>query len=248
MTTRERPRNTAGHKLFPGNLLVEKSRSSIDSDSNWLITLSDVLSLLLVVFVMFFAMTKKADSVKTRTSAETPAPSPSAVKAPASPVEEVIRDEMSAEISRLHLDDDISVTALDREVIVTMKERVTFRTGEAEILDGSEPVLDNIARIIQRYPSFFIDIEGHTDNIPIRTRLYPSNWELSVARATSVLKYFINRHQIDPSRLSVKGNAELKPKAPNDSAENRAQNRRVEIRMREKETASTLRDNRSRTT
>jgi chemotaxis protein MotB len=69
----------------------------------------------------------------------------------------------------------------------------------------------------------------------IRTSLYPSNWELSAARAMSVLKYFMNNHGINPSRLSIKGYADQQPMAPNDTPENRAQNRRVEIRLREKE-------------
>ena len=149
------------------------------------------------------------------------------------------RDEMVGEVSsaikKYNLGNDVSVTAVDKEIVIALKERVTFRPGEAETLKSSEPMLDSIAQIIKRYPTFLIDIEGHTDNVPIKTRLYPSNWELSVARSTNVLKYFINRYGIDPSRLSIKGYADQKPLADNDTSENRAQNRRVEIRLKEKE-------------
>jgi chemotaxis protein MotB len=114
-----------------------------------------------------------------------------------------------------------------------MKEKVTFNPAEAEIIQSSGPILSNIAEIIKEHPSFLVEIEGHTDNIPIKTSHYPSNWELSVARATNVLKFFIDNHSIDPSRFSVKGSADQKPVASNDSPENRAKNRRVEIRLKE---------------
>jgi len=221
---------------FPFAQLSEKSRSSIDSDGNWLITLSDLLSLLLVCFVVFFVMTKNAGrpvTVEKATSVRAPAPDSEAQKAAS--VNEAIMDEMNAKIKKHDLGDDVSVRAVDREIIITMKEKVTFRPGEAETLEDSKPILDNIARVIQQHDTFQIEIEGHTDNVPIKTQLYPSNWELSVARATSVLKYFISDHGISPSRLSIKGNADQKPVAENDTQENRARNRRVEIRLKAKE-------------
>ena len=112
-----------------------------------------------------------------------------------------------------------------------MKEKVTFMPGEVDVLEGSQHLLDRIAEIINRYPAYLVEISGHTDDVPIRTPLYPSNWELSVARASSVLKYFIHTHSVDPSRLSIKGNADKKPLTSNDTPENRARNRRVEIRF-----------------
>lgn len=217
---------------FPGRSLIEKSRSAIDMDSNWLITLSDVLSLLLIFFVMFAVVSKTgakpiAEKNHNYVAANTPTGNFS--------TRDEMVGEMSSEIKKHNLGNDVSVTAVNKEIIITLRERVTFRPGEADTLESSEPMLDGIAQIIKRYPTFLVDIEGHTDNVPIKTRLYPSNWELSVARATSVLKYFINHHGIDPSRLSIKGYADQKPLAINDTSENRAQNRRVEIRLKEKE-------------
>jgi chemotaxis protein MotB len=129
--------------------------------------------------------------------------------------------------------EEISVIATSSEIIISMKEKITFRPGEADILENSRPILDKIAGTIQKYPNFLVEINGHTDDTPIKTTLFPSNWELSVSRATSVLKYFIHSHSINPSRLSIKGNADQKPIAPNDTPENRARNRRVEIRLKE---------------
>jgi chemotaxis protein MotB len=217
---------------FPGKALIEKSRPAIDIDSNWLITLSDVLSLLLIFFVMFSVLSKTggkpvAEENHNHVAANTHMEDLSA--------RDEMVGEMSSAIKKHNLGNDVSVMAVNKEIIVTLKERVTFRPGEAETLKSSEPMLDTIAQIIKRYPAFLVDIEGHTDNVPIKTRLYPSNWELSVARSTNVLKYFINHNGIDPSRLSIKGYADQKPLAVNDTSENRAQNRRVEIRLKEKE-------------
>ncbi len=224
-------------KPFSERMLIEKSRSSIDSDSNWLITLSDVLSLLLVFFVMFFVTTKNTGGLlKAKVDKALNPPSDDAdMQMTASTAGEKIKDEVDSEIKKLDLGDDVSVRTVDKEVVITMKDKIIFMPGQADILNTLKPMLENIARVIQRHPSFLVDIEGHTDNVPIKTRLYPSNWELSVARATSVLKYFINNQGIDPSRLSIKGNADQKPAVPNDTPENRAQNRRVEIRLKEKE-------------
>ncbi|MGD8334598.1 MAG: OmpA family protein, partial [Desulfobacterales bacterium] len=76
---------------------------------------------------------------------------------------------------------------------------------------------------------YLVRIEGHTDNVPIRTFLFPSNWELSTARAVNVLRYFIEHHQIDSQRLSAEGFGEFQPLVANDTAENRNKNRRVEV-------------------
>jgi chemotaxis protein MotB len=219
----------------PFSTLTERSRPSIDIDHNWLITLSDVLSLMLVFFLMLLVVSKATVKPVPPGSVQTvDAPSSDAgVPIADTSTRDTIVDEMSSDIQRLDMGDDVSVTALDKEIIITLKEQVSFRPGEAETLKTSEPILDNIADIIRQHPAFFVEIDGHTDNVPIRTARFPSNWELSVARATSVLKYFIGHHGIDPSHLSIKGNADQKPVVSNDTPENRARNRRVEIRLKE---------------
>ncbi len=235
-------------KAAPLNLssyrrLLDESNSSIDTENNWMITLSDVMSLLLIFFIMFFIMTQR--DAKSEETKNEPVPDIKVVgrgilpdadavgeRIRADEIGERIRDELTVDIRNLDMGDQISVLATNREVMITMKEKVAFTRGEAEVLAGSEPVLGTIAAIISKYPDFRVEIDGHTDNIPIKTTRYPSNWELSVARASSVLKYFITNHAIDPSRLSVRGNAHHKPIAPNDTPENRARNRRVEIRLK----------------
>lgn len=218
--------------------LLELSNSSVDSDSNWMITLSDVMSLLLIFFIMFFIMT--GDTVKSEEIENGKAPEVEVRGAGILPegnqIGKRIQDEINFNLRNLDMGDQISVLASSREVMISMKEKVAFSPGETDILMDSEPVLRAIAGIIHKYPDFRVEIDGHTDNIPISTPVYPSNWELSVARATSVLKYFINNHNIDPSRCSVRGNADQKPVVSNDTPENRALNRRVEIRLKKTET------------
>ena len=215
--------------------LTKNSIAETDSDSNWLITLSDVLTLLLVFFIMFAFMNKSAgkESVpqvekKNDSLVETATPENSA-----SIDVDRLKNEIDNAVRDLNLEDKVDVASSSNELVIGLKEKATFRSAEADLISESEPILDKIASIIKSNPSFTVEIDGHTDNVPISTPRYPSNWELSVARSTSVLKYFINRHGIEPANLSVKGYADHKPLVANDTAEHRAQNRRVEIRMKE---------------
>ncbi|MGC2062809.1 MAG: OmpA family protein [Thermodesulfovibrionales bacterium] len=201
------------------------SNHELDSDSNWLITLSDLLTLLLVFFI--FALTvDRASKIKTS--------QPTATAMPAITHDQpAAKDNLVSKIMGLASEDGITVRASGGEMLILIKEKATFNPGEAEILKSSEPVLDKIGNIIRQHPALLVEIDGHTDNIPIKTRLYPSNWELSAARATKVLKYFVAHSDVDPSRFFVRGNADRKPLLPNDTPLQRAENRRVEIRLKE---------------
>ena len=103
-----------------------------------------------------------------------------------------------------------------------------FDFGKAAINPGGLDFLNKLAALIQKVP-YPVRVEGHTDNVPIRTVRFPSNWELSIARAVSVVKYFAESGKINPQRLSAVGYGETRPLMPNDSTTNRARNRRVEI-------------------
>ncbi len=215
--------------------LLRESDMAFDLDSNWLITLSDILLLLLIFFLVFLVVTNKTESYEKPpvSNIQKPLLNDRELVQRIVPIEEIIRSTLATEINNLNLEDDIVVIAENREIVITMKEKVTFTTGEVDVLKSLKPMLDNIADIIRKYPGFVIEINGHTDNVPIKTDRYPSNWELSVARATNVLKYIIDNNDIDPSRFSVKGNGDKKPLVPNDTPQNRALNRRVEIRLKE---------------
>ena len=218
--------------------LIKDSNLNDDSDSNWMITLSDVLTLLLVFFIMFSFMNKnaKSDTIP-QTEKRVNIPVDTAIVKNTFPdTLSGMKNEMDSAIRDLNMEEDVDVQTMDREMVITMKENVTFMSADAELIKDSEPVLDKIASIIESHPSFIVEIDGHTDNVPIGTPRYPSNWELSVARAASVLKYLMDHHGMEPSRFSIKGDADQRPLASNDTAEHRALNRRVEIRLKEKET------------
>ncbi len=126
--------------------------------------------------------------------------------------------------------EDVSVTTDDRGVVVSLGDRIVFEPGQSAIRESAFPAMDAVAAVIRGIPNKVV-IEGHTDNVPIsgpRSR-YGSNWELSTARAVSVLEYFLSRHRIPPSRLSASGYAEFRPVASNTSPEGRARNRRVSV-------------------
>ncbi len=213
--------------------LIEQSRSTVDSDSNWLITLADVMTLLMVFFVMFL-IAKQAESGRKSSVVASAAVKPAGNNHVISHgnTEDKIRDAIARSIKELGIEKDVEVSLVNKDIVITMTEGITFEPGKSEILDISGPIMGKIAECIQKNLSYTVEIDGHTDNIPIHTSRYPSNWELSEARATSVLKSFIDTYGIDPSRFYIRGYADRRPLVSNDSPEHRAQNRRVEIRLK----------------
>jgi chemotaxis protein MotB len=125
-------------------------------------------------------------------------------------------------------DPDIQVTRSHQGTRLSFEDQVLFDFGKAAINPTGFVFLDKIADVLNKIP-YAVRVEGHTDNVPIQTRRFPSNWELSVARAVSVVKYFAEVSNIDPRRLSAVGYGESRPVAANDTLSNRAKNRRVEI-------------------
>ncbi len=115
-----------------------------------------------------------------------------------------------------------------RGLILRFSERFFFDSGDASIRPDVTPMLHIIGESLEKIPNH-IRIEGHTDSVPIRTARFPSNWELSTARATSIVHYLLTHHQFEPTRLSAAGYGEFRPISSNNSSEGRSQNRRVDI-------------------
>ena len=115
-------------------------------------------------------------------------------------------------------------------LIFVLGERVTFPTGQAELLDSFQPTLRRIAVLIAAKKGYKVVVSGHTDNTPIKTVQFPSNWELSAARAISVAKS-LTENGVDPACVSIQGNAEYRPLQDNATPENKQANRRVEITL-----------------
>ncbi len=118
----------------------------------------------------------------------------------------------------------------ERGLVITFVAEVLFDSGKAKVRPEAYASLDKIARVLkENVADRNINIEGHTDNQPIKYSGWKSNWELSTARATSVLHYMVDEKNIAPQRVSAVGHGEFKPVASNDTAEDRQKNRRVEI-------------------
>ena len=118
----------------------------------------------------------------------------------------------------------------ERGLVVTVLDRVLFDPGKAEIKDSARTTLDKVADVLKsRVPEHLVYVEGHTDNDPIRYSGWRSNWELSTARATEVIHYFVESQAVNPTRLIASGFGEFHPVAGNDTLEGKVRNRRVEI-------------------
>lgn len=114
--------------------------------------------------------------------------------------------------------------------IMFSEQAVLFASGSAELDENAKTVLNDLAELIYTLPETnLIIIEGHTDNVPIKTKEYTNNMELSIARAISVLNYFVYEKHLPPQRFAIAGYGEYKPVVDNNTPENRAKNRRIEI-------------------
>lgn len=126
---------------------------------------------------------------------------------------------------------EIQITQLKDKLTVNMVDKILFDSGSAVIKKNGEKVLDRVADILKGVTGRLIKVEGHTDNVPIGPGLvdkFPSNWELSTARATTVVRY-LQKRGVNPGFLSAEGYAEFRPVAPNDTDAGKSANRRIEI-------------------
>ena len=118
----------------------------------------------------------------------------------------------------------------ERGLVITFVSEVFFDSGKDKVKQDGKSALGKVAEVLNRnVPSSDVAIEGHTDNDPIKHSGWKSNWELSSARALAVLHYLVDECKVKPQRLSANGYGEFRPVAPNDSAQNKQKNRRVEI-------------------
>jgi len=138
----------------------------------------------------------------------------------------LLEDRLSQEIK----DKQVRLDRMGKGLVITFVADVLFDSGKSTIRQEASASLDKVARVLQEnVPDLTVGIEGHTDNVPIKVSGWKSNWELSSARALSVLHYLVDNKGISPERLSAIGYGEYRPVASNDSKKGRQQNRRVEI-------------------
>jgi len=206
------------------------------NQDRWLLTYADLITLLLGLFVILYAMskidTKKYNDWITAFEGmfgQSQAKMEQGIgnKGLIEGLSEQMRIQQMLQ-SALGTNDRISISLDERGVTIHIQEELLFPSGQAELKGSSFVMLDSMANVVNRLPND-IRVEGHTDNMPINTVRFPSNWHLSVARAMNTGYYLIQHHQVNPDKISVVGYGEYRPIALNKTAEGRALNRRVDI-------------------
>lgn len=125
--------------------------------------------------------------------------------------------------------DELTVEMKNGKVYVSMSDKLLFKSGDATVEAKGKEALKKLAEVLNKNPDVSIAIEGHTDNVPIKTAIYKDNWDLSAARSTNVIRLLTNEYNMDPHRLTASGKGEYFPVADNSTVEGKAKNRRTEI-------------------
>jgi chemotaxis protein MotB len=141
---------------------------------------------------------------------------------------ETLKTSIKNFIDEYDLSNNVRLMENERGIVISIMDNILFESGNADLSEASKPILNKMAQMIKTLPND-IRIEGHTDNIPIETKEFPSNWHLSIARATNTAYYLMHNEGVKPERVSVVGFSEYKPIASNDTPDTRALNRRVDI-------------------
>lgn len=232
------------------------SKGSIEEDAT-LWSFVDLMTLLLILFILFYshAVTHK-DSAKnmadtqSQTSAaqsfqvqKTSVASESVAYDQYQPKRNVLKTEAENQDESLEqleqqvlqtvsekVKNDFSIRWNQKRLVLVLGERIAFNVGDADLLPDFRPTLKRIAEFISLQKGYRVAVAGHTDDAPIRTIQFPTNWELSAIRAVNVAKFMI-LHGVDPHRVSIQGYSAYRPLLPNTTSYNRHANRRVEITL-----------------
>jgi chemotaxis protein MotB len=224
--------------------MLSRRKAAEDKENldRWLLTYSDLITLLLAFFVVMYSMSRVdnkkfgqvSDALNTILKG-----GQSVLRSPVDPdkaghgvlalgnlrMAQLKIDEKFRQVGKQEV---LKTEITERGLVVHIMESALFDPGSAELKSRAMEVLDLVAEELSNRPNH-IRIEGHTDDAPIHTAVYPSNWELSSARATAVVRFYTENHTIQPDRISALGYGEFRPVVPNNSIENRATNRRVDI-------------------
>lgn len=226
---------------------VEPNRE--EEQEGWLLTYLDMLTLLLVMLVIMLALAGKKDGSGTAVQPATEAvaahadtatatlplsgslqPIPAIAPAPVAPADaETSADNEMQDALAMDLGRDIDVIVNDGSISFRISSELLFGSGQAELEDSGLDVIDRLIPTLAA-SQFRILVEGHTDNLPIQTERFPSNWELSASRASSVVRY-LQLAGINATRMSATGYADTRPLGDNGNDQGRASNRRVELIM-----------------
>ena len=222
----------------------------------WLLPYSDLLTLLLALFIVLFAVSQTDQDKVTemaqafRSAFNTGGPSmfdqagPNVSRAASTPDNadssdkeyvqenqqlEEVKHELDGYIKANGLEGELSTAMTEEGLMIRIKEQALFPSGSAELVGDSQKIGPVIAGLLATLPQRVV-ISGHTDNIPIATDQFPSNWELSSQRAMNFMKFILSQNnKLQPARFSAVGHSEYKPVADNNTEAGRSKNRRVEV-------------------
>lgn len=218
-------------------IIQRKKKREEKSDEDWLMTYSDAVTLLMTFLILLLSASTidqaKFDQV-VESIKESGLDSSQDYVSPF----EVLKNDLDRITQNHKLEENMTITRQPKGITIELASSSLYRAGSADIQGTSIQVLSDVADAIKNfeYKNYQVEIEGHSDNIAIHTKQFPSNWELSVNRATNIVRYFL-REGVDSRRLKAAGYADTKPKVPNQDAagnsipENQAMNRRVVIHV-----------------
>ncbi|MGM0370612.1 MAG: flagellar motor protein MotB [Bacillota bacterium] len=222
-----------------------KDKDDGGSDADWMTTYGDMMTLLLAFFVLLYSFSSldanKFEMMieglqgklgvlpggKTISSAKMIDAGMVNQRSGAKQLSD-LNTKVEEYIEEEELTDEVETKITDKGLTVRFTGKVLFDLGEAEIKDNAKEILDNMTEFIKTVPNDVM-VEGHTDDLPINNSDFPSNWELSTTRATTVIRYFIEENDINSRRLSASGYSKYRPIVANKNWENRMKNRRVDI-------------------
>lgn len=191
-------------------MAIRKKRGTETPGGNWMLTYGCLMTQLLVFFVMLFALAsaKSEDQLKY--------------------IQKRVRQYIFQNHYEKLIHDEINVKGL----VISISSELMFKSGEAGLASAkAKKIMEDLFSIFLEYTNM-VAIEGHTDNRRIQTPLFPSNWELSTARATTLTRYLLENKKFDPKRVTSSGYGEFHPVATNDTVEGRSRNRRVDVIVR----------------
>lgn len=211
---------------MPATVTRPRKEQDEDITSFWLITYSDMVTLLLSFFLLMYSFSVLTEDRQQHLVEELRkvAENEIRVQPPREDLEKAAR-----EIAAQFKDDEAFVENTETEVTVGLSSEVTFASGDDALSEGGRSALIKAGAILSKLPNT-VRVEGHTDSVPMRGPRFSSNWHLSAARAQSVVRLLLESG-VDARRIQVVGYGDVRPRASNDRAEGRAANRRIEIKI-----------------
>ena len=233
--------------------MADKKNGESAGAPAWMVTYGDLVTLLMCFFVLLFAfseidaqkfeavMQSFKGSAGVLSGGTTLSDSPlvftgmpesnTSLETTDSQVLDTLKKEVESQLKDANIELEITAEVMNRGLLIRFPDNALFDSGNAELKEPAMEALTVIGNILLEEPFIerVISVEGHTDNVPMRSAKFPSNWELSTTRATNVIRFFLDEVGITPKRLSASGYGEYYPIATNETEDGRSQNRRVDI-------------------